>query len=456
MKIGTKLTVTYILIVVITFAMLGAIFNGLMQAYLIRQTQVSLINEGKKIIEVYGRINKGLRGRTISEGKLSLTFLNNLLEGEFAIFDKDKKMVYPQTQIDTIRNRMAKIIGNKLLRDKENKMVIDLKDQKLVAVSIPFIKDDSSNNGWIVLYTRLSSIKVIRNSLTRVLLRALLITGIGAAVLGILFSRSITRPLKKLAKKADYMAKRDFRQRIKIKTGDELEELGNSFNRMGVQLEEYYNAQKRFLQNVSHDFKTPLMSIQGYSEGIMDGIIDGKEEQQEALQVIIDECQRLKKMVEEVIYLSKLESFKEIYEPKDEQVLLIVGDSIKKVKSLADKKGVKILLKEFENISLSLDSDKIIKALVNILGNSIRYAETEIVVTGKRKRNGFVIKIEDDGPGLEKGKEKDIFKRFHKGYKGDTGLGLAITKAVLEGHHGTVKAENREEGGCRFIVKLPV
>lgn len=455
MKIGTKLIVTYILIIVFTFGLLGILFYSFMERHLILQTQKSLIAEGRKIARVYGELKGDIKEKLPNQGRVVLSIASSFLEGQLAIFDGNRRLIYPTGSRDIVKERLALKVANELFNNTENRTVINTGNQKLVAVSVPF-KSDNLRKGWVVLFTRLSGIKAIRNSLVAVLARALLITGTGAVIVGIVFSRTITKPIKELARKADHMARRDFKARIHIKTGDELEELVNSFNRMGVQLEDYYNSQKRFLQNVSHDFKTPLMSIQGYAEAVKEGVIQDEVEIQEALQVIVDECQRLKSMVDELIYLSKLETFKDIYRKGEERIFPIVEESVKKVKGLSDRKGIKLLVGGFDDTVVFIDREKFIKALVNILGNSIRYARTQVIIKGYREGNLYKITVEDDGPGLEKGKEKVIFERFYKGHKGDTGLGLAITKAIIEGHSGTIMAQNREEGGCRFIVRLPV
>lgn len=456
MKIRTKLILSYILIVVIALCIVGVAFNAFMQRYLIKEAQKGLSEEGRKIAEIYQRVKGGAEGRLLPAGKITLAFTSHLVEADFVIFNKDKNVVYTPGRMDKLKEKLVYNIGNRLNSDRENKMVLNLADQKLVVVSVPFVKDKAGEQGWVVVFTRLSGIKIIRRRVALILVRAFALSALGAVIMGILLSKTIIKPLKQLSAKANYMAKMDFRQRIRLKTNDEIQELGESFNYMGEQLEKYYDAQKRIIQNLSHDFKTPLMSIQGYAEGIMEGVIDKGEEQEEALKIIVDESQRLKCMVDEVIYLSKLETFEEIYKKTKQELFPIVQDSIKKIKSLSDKNGITVSIEEFDHGELLLDRNKIIQAFVNVLSNSIRYARSQVIIKGKVDGNHMVLLVEDDGPGLENGDDKRIFERFHKGYKGDTGLGLAITKTIVESHGGTVEAENRKEGGCRFVLRFPM
>jgi signal transduction histidine kinase len=102
-----------------------------------------------------------------------------------------------------------------------------------------------------------------------------------------------------------------------------------------------------------------------------------------------------------------------------------------------------------------MDSDKLIQAFINILGNCLRYAESQVTISAQSGRQFVDIVVRDDGEGFQADEAENIFKRFFMGKKGNTGLGLAITKTIVEKHNGTIEAFNGDNGGAVFVVRLP-
>jgi two-component system, OmpR family, sensor histidine kinase CssS len=305
----------------------------------------------------------------------------------------------------------------------------------------------------IILYISVGPVTDIANRMVRGIIVAMLISCTVAIIAGLIFAGSLSGPVIRLKNAAMKLGQRDFDTRIDLKTGDELEDLADSINKMASGLKDYDVAQKRFMQNASHELKTPLMSIQGYAEGIRDGVFDDNKE---ALNVITEETGRLKKLVEQIIYLSKLETMEDFYSFKTESINSVIENSVEKVRSLAYKKGVRLNAMLGKDELLRIDSDKITQALINVLGNCIRHAESEVQVITSKNDSYFNIKVMDDGKGFSEKDHSRVFERFYKGKGGDTGLGLSITKVIVERHGGIVNAENREEGGALFLFTLPV
>jgi signal transduction histidine kinase len=249
------------------------------------------------------------------------------------------------------------------------------------------------------------------------------------------------------------LAKRDFSPPPVVRTGDELEEVYRTFAAMVAELKGYDQAQRRFLQNASHELKTPLMAIQGYAEGIKDGIFQG-EEAVKGLEVISRESTRLKRLVEELIYLSKLETMEDIYHPSEISFAELVEDSLARVNSLALQKGIELRLSGKGDCMVMADRDKMMQAMINLLSNGIRHAKTQVEVVLQQKGGQLFVTIHDDGAGFT-GPQEQIFERFYKGDKGDTGLGLAIVKAIVEKSGGAIRAGNHPQGGAEFRLELP-
>ena len=322
------------------------------------------------------------------------------------------------------------------------------------AVSRPITdSNNSSFKAWIIAYTSVSDINKLVRDMNLQGAFALGIALIVAAFLSYYLSLNISKPIKILKNQAEKIASRNFNTRVKISTGDEIESLAQAMNKIAGDLSDYDLSQKRFLQNVSHELKTPVMSIMGYAEGIRDEVIEDKEK---ALNIIVDECERLQRLINEVLFLSKLETIEEFYIFKNEnlnEVLLQIKD---KIQSVIDRAGLTFEMKHDVDLSILMDKDKFIQAIINLLSNAVRYSTSRIVLETKLECNQLFLKVWDDGCGLDEHELSHVFERFYKGKKGSTGLGMTITKAIIEKHKGSITVDNRPEGGAIFTVVLPV
>lgn len=363
------------------------------------------------------------------------------------LYPKNKESERFETQV------LPKISKN--LNPKTNKfMRIQLDGIEYMLVILPPRNNvTQSLKGSVILYNPVGPIQKLNNAMVIVLLLSLAITAVIATMAGIFMARNIAKPIITLKNRADSLSKLDFEGNVEIHTGDELEELGDTINKMAIELKAHDVSQKNFFQNASHELKTPLMSIQGYAEGIKDKVFDNNDE---ALDIIIDESKRLKSLVDELIFLSKIESGGDFYTFKTESMNKVISCSIEKLKGISIKDNINIKLSLDRDIELSVDRNRIIQALINVMGNCLRYAKNEINVYTAAYEKWYEISIKDDGTGFDEEALKNVFTRFYKGKNGNTGLGLAITKSIIEGHNGVITAENSPDGGAMFKIKLPV
>jgi signal transduction histidine kinase len=282
-----------------------------------------------------------------------------------------------------------------------------------------------------------------------------LITAAVMLVLAYIMMRSVTRPVHVLQQGVQRLSRRDFTPPEVLTTGDELEELSRAFRDMTLALKQYDEGQRRFLQNASHELKTPLMAIQGYAEGIRDGIFKG-DDSDRVLDIISTESIRLKKLVDELIYLSKLETLEDMYNPQQVDLRELAEDAVTRLEALSLQKGVTIRFETQRSTIAMVDPDKLMQALINLLSNAIRHAHQTVTLRIEPLVDtGVRLIIADDGTGFSGEEQGRIFDRFFRGDKGETGLGLAITKAIIEKSGGSIKAHNSSSGGAVFTIELP-
>ena len=465
-----KIIFSYLLVILISLLFVGTFFSISAKRYIERMIQNNLEKSAASISGVVrGELNI-LRRDTpgdieapemakIMQSIREIMRRSTLIQGSsYAIISREQRIVFPRTGEDAERfkNSIFPIVMGKAGNSAEDRLRFKVDNIEYMAVVLPITtKADGTNIhvGWVVLYTGIEQLDQIGRGVLYVLFIASLFSAIIAVIFGIIIARSIAKPILLVKKRAERLSTRDFDTRVDINTGDELEELANTINKMAVELKEYDIAQKKFIQNASHELKTPLMSIQGYAEGIKDGVFDNNEK---ALDVIVDESKRLKSIVEELIFLSKLESMEGFYKFVPNSINEVIEKSSEKLKSLAIMSNVNINILPNRDISITMDRDKFIQAMINIIGNCLRYAKREIIISTKIEGDHIEIQVCDDGDGFDPEELKNAFERFYKGKKGNTGLGLAITKVIIEKHNGTIEAGNRPGGGAVFKMRLGI
>lgn len=309
-----------------------------------------------------------------------------------------------------------------------------------------------------IMSTPVSKIKSMQLELFGRLMIILTIGGILAFLLSMFITKRLVTPLAKLRKELEKVENRRFSEVQLVESGGEIGEVAKSVYQLAGELEKYQMMQRQFFQNASHELKTPLMAIQGYAEGIKDGIFTG-DNADKGLDVIVGECERLKKIVNEMILLAKLESEEGIFHMDHVPVRDLIHETVERINPLLLKNGLKVQINctPHENTQqIYADREKILQALLNVAGNAARYARQSIRINAITREHIVHIEIADDGEGISAQLLPQLFQRFAKGKNGETGLGLAISRAIVERCHGRIMARNDPSGGAAFRLSFPI
>ncbi len=212
---------------------------------------------------------------------------------------------------------------------------------------------------------------------------------------------------------------------------------------MGKKIETDQNRQKQFFENASHELKTPLMSIQGYAEGLQAGIIT---EPEKATKVILNETDKMTGLVNDILSISRLESG--AYKLKKEPVFMqeFLSECLTSMEASIYEKRLRVSF-DVAPYAIEADRTQLEKAVRNILSNAIRYARTEIRIWFDGKK----LIIWDDGTPISEESLKHLFERFYTGQNGNTGIGMSLTKEIVEQHGWKIKAENTA-AGAQFVI----
>lgn len=220
--------------------------------------------------------------------------------------------------------------------------------------------------------------------------------------------------------------------------------------RIGKQIDNSQKKLKEFFQNVSHELKTPIMSIQGYAEGIQTKVI---EDQSKAIEVIIEESEKMSDLVEELLYISKIDSGQLTMKKEPIEINELLYDCLRSIEMIAQNKGVEIKI-NFDETSPIIygDEQQLSKAFTNILINAVRYATSQISIKCSKNKKHIEIIFCDDGEGISEKNLPHVFERFYKGENGNTGIGLALTKEIIDIHKGKVTAGNLDKGAVFKVI----
>jgi len=305
---------------------------------------------------------------------------------------------------------------------------------------------------YIVLFSKEQELNQINAILTRQFLLVFSLLLVFSWVLAIWFSGYLSKPLRSLEELCKKIARRQFDIPLVMDRGDEIGQLARSFDSMKNQLKEYDESQRHFIQNISHELKTPIMAIQGYTQGLIEGVFQGPQAEK-GLTIIMEESKRLEKVVGQLLYLTKIESVAQMMQMG--RVDLSEMFQLLKVRLSVLNPQIEWELDLPSSLVIEGDGEQLSTAFVNILENQLRYATSRLVITGKQVSQQVVISISNDGPLIEEALLPQLFQRFRKGKSGKHGLGLAIARAVFEAHDGTIVAANTEDGPC-FTMTIPV
>jgi len=346
-------------------------------------------------------------------------------------------------------------------------------DAKILSVAVPvFYEDKNEIHSILLLHLSVPTIDEKLAPLKYAIIYASIISLIAATVLSFLISRSLINPLLKINRAALNMAKGNYDNYVNINSNDELGMLADSFNILSSELSQKIKTleknncmQREFLANISHELRTPLAIIQGYTEALQDKIIKDEKQQEEYINSIHSEVIRLKKMVNELLDLQKLETNKINLEISRFDIVKFTKEIASKIKtSLLSNKEIEILVKSNKNLILiDADKNRINQVLINLIDNAIKAIEKKgkIIIELNEKEDFVKLRITDTGCGIPKEELKNIWGRFYKVEKSrkrdsaGTGLGLAIVKEIIKLHGGTVNIASEPRKGTTFIINLP-
>jgi signal transduction histidine kinase len=404
-------------------------------------------------------------------------------------FEDTKFQKYLQQKLSTINGEIvivkhnnvifaskdiSKIDIEKCLQDVKNqafKNPIEINNISYMveAASLKF-KDESAGN--LILLAPVEKKWDVFEKFIIVVFSAFFISFIAINILmSYLFSKRILKPISLLKKATAEISRGDLNFEI-IESGDsEIKELCADFEKMRIQLKDsirmkmkYDDNRKMLVSSISHDLKTPITSIKGYVEGILDGVANSPEKVDRYLKTIYSKAEQIDVMIDDLLLYSKLDLNQLPFNYEKTDIVEYFNYCIHESAPELQKSNIKIKLTNDLKQSnyVKIDRERMMRVIINIIDNSRKYMDKkqgQITIILRETNSSIIIELRDNGSGIDKNDINRIFDRFYRANVARTdtkgsGLGLAIAKQIVESHKGKIWAVSHENEGTSIIISL--
>lgn len=457
-KIGSKLVLSYISIVLIIVSMFEAFLIIGIKRYYYKNLEEALKRQAEQDINYY--INKitttnfttaseDLLKRHIDKypSQLQIIDASGRVIKDSAIYSLDKLLNYPD-----IKRALSGLNFTWVGINNET-------NEKVMTASYPI-----QYGGRVVGVIRvLSTLEMTDNTIKKITFSLLLL---GFIILIITFavsygiSKNLTKPINNLTASAMKMAAGNYKIRTDIKNKDEIGQLGSAFNHLADELNRHENLKNEFLSSISHELKTPLTSIIGWTATLKSSPLDNTEEIQNGLYYIEEECIRLTEMVEELLDFSRLQSGNQKLNIDNNDLVEIINYIHHYMAPRAYRQNIE-LTSEYDKpiINIQCDPDRIKQVFINLIDNSIKFtpAGGSIKLYAQCFDKYVLISVKDTGCGISPDDLPRITEKFYKGKNGrkGTGIGLSLCQDIISLHGGTMEIESTPEVGTSIYIKIP-
>lgn len=328
-------------------------------------------------------------------------------------------------------------------------------------VTVP-ITINMSTRGYVSMHKPLTQVLADRESILFLILKFYIACLVLFSLPLLLLLLTVHRPLKKIINGAREFASGNLEYQIPIHSADEMGYLSNTLNYMADEMRQNDQFQKNFISNVSHDFRSPLTSIKGYVEAILDGTIP-HEMQERYLNIVLFETSRLTKLTQGMLQLNDLDAKAYMLNIRDFDLNQLIKDTAASFEGICRERYISIeLILDSPRELVSADMEKIQQVMYNLIDNAIKFSSKNSVITIETtcKNELVLVSVKDQGSGIP---QKDLSKIWNRFYKQDlsrgkdrtgTGLGLSIVKEIINSHRQNINVISTEGVGTEFIFTL--
>lgn len=287
---------------------------------------------------------------------------------------------------------------------------------------------------------------------------------VAALTLAYFVSRSVTRPIVRITHASEAMARGQYDQQIAVEGRDEVARLARSFNGMATQVSHSHQMMRDLLANVAHELKTPLTSIQGFSQALADGALRSPDEYANAGRIINEESERMRRLVNDLLYLSQIESGQAALDLQRVDPAALLDAAAERVQWQLSDSGPRLVVEHGEALpAVQVDPLRMEQVLGNLLDNALRHTPADGAITLRVRAEGGGVRLDvhNTGSYIPAEQQERVFERFYQidrsrrrnGHNG--GLGLAIGREIVVAHGGQLTVHSDPAAGTTFSIHLP-
>ena len=379
--------------------------------------------------------------------------------GIFLVFNSKQKLVFPQSSndrniypISALEEQCRRMIqSGELISGKTSRILLS-EDFWYISMYV-FPSSTPVRAKYFVSVVQIPDSSVFWNYTWKLYIAILIASVFLSSFLVWGIARTISVPIQHLCLQIQRINGETDAQIQDSYSLNELEALKRSYNQMEEMIRRSEEEKRQFFQNASHDLKTPLASITGYSQGIVSNVI---KDHQKAAGIILSESLRMTDLVESILSLSKMDSHTFDLHPTDLEVIEFLDECVDIMSTI--RRDCVIHLEAERPLMIRTDPELLKRVIQNILSNCLRYADHEILIRMSTDGNSLILLIQDDGPGFPEKDLPHIFERFYKGNGGKNGIGLSIVWTGIHYLGGSITAGNRAvpEHGAYYQLLLPL
>ena len=459
-------------ILLLALLVLGASFQSQVREYLTDTTMADMQKDAKVISELAAAysIDGSLSSRDFL---LNLDIASQVSDSDAVICDVRGRVILCSDALSGCEHQglqvneeyLATVIKNGGHTDTG--IIGGLYKENRYVVSVPIRSNNGKTvSGIVIVSTPTATTDTILNRISRIFLSVALIVVLFAVLAVSAFARNHSKPLRDMAKVANAFGHGDFEGRVKLRDGysEEMQELSLAFNNMASTLQKGEYQRQEFVANVSHELKTPMTTISGYIDGILDGTIP-PERQNYYLQIVSDETKRLSRLVRSMLDISKLQ---DQVIPEERKLHFDLEEAMGQVlitfeKKILDKKlDVQVEMPEHPVFTMA-DPDAVTQVIYNLIDNAVKFCPEEGTLGLKVREGGgkAYVSVSNDGDTIPPEELPLVFDRFHKMDKSRSqnrdgwGLGLYIVKTLVDSHGENISVTSRD-GKTEFTFTMPI
>lgn len=458
-----KFILAYIIFGIFGFIIVNTFVPGMTREQLIRKTAEALYSQATMISENYAA---GLytSETSLEAVKKQLDMLSAYLDSEIRIINPSGRVVLSTaTPINLEEEVVIKTFdptahtGSYYFIDT----FFDNFETDMLNVVAP-ITADYKVKGYVVLHTSMAEIEISSNSLLNISYITLGILFLLSLIILIFFTQMVYLPLRKITHATEQYATGNLHYEFQVDSEDEMGYLAACLSYMAGEMAKAEDNKKKFVANVSHDFRSPLTSIRGYLEAMIDGTIP-PELHPKYLQIVLNETARLTKLTNSLLTLNNLNTKGMLLDKKDFDINRTIRSTVATFEGTCRQKTIGVhLVLTGEELFVTADEGKIQQVLYNLLDNAIKFSHhnSVIKIETTEKKNKVFVSVKDSGIGIPKDDLKLIWERFYKSDlsrgkdKKGTGLGLSITREIIISHGEHINVISTEGVGTEFIFSL--